>query len=264
MEVLGFLINLLFPPRCGICGKPADQSGLCEECRKRYLHELFEKFPVCTNSPAECVCGTEFFRHTRTVIAGKGCCALCWYKSRISYHDDNRTTEQMIWGLKNRGMFAEFFADELCRCLKNLFEEAGMSLDGWILTYIPRSLEKYAECGVDQSREIGRRLARKLGIRFERIFERNDGREQKSLSAAERLKNAEDSLVIRENRVIPDGRYLLLDDIITSGATMETAAKLLYFYGAGAVYPVSVARTMPKNIRNTNFNCENNIKETML
>lgn len=264
MGALDFFINLLFPPRCGICGKPSDAVGLCEDCRSRYLRELFEKCPECGNFPSECVCGADFLTHTRTVIGGWGYCALCWYKSRTNYPEEDRITERMIWELKNRGLFAEFFACELSRCLENLFRRDGLTPDEWILTYIPRSAEKYAECGVDQSREIGRRLAKKLGIRFERLFDRDEGREQKHLNAAERLENAEDSLVLREKKVIQGGKYLLLDDIITSGATMEAAAKLLYFHGAGSVYPIAVARTMPKKHRHTTHTCENNIKETML
>lgn len=264
MRGLDFILDLLFPPRCAVCRNPSDHSGLCGECRNRYLRELFEKCPECGKDPSECVCGSEFLVHTRTEIGGKKCCALCWYKSRTNYPDEDRVTERMIWELKNHGMFAEFFAGELCRCMKNLFERGNLSFDGWMLAYIPRSAEKFAECGVDQSREIGRRLAKKLEIPFAELFEREEGREQKHLNAAERLENAENSLRIREDRLIPGGKYLLLDDIITSGATMETAAKLLYFHGAGAVYPIATARNMPKSRHHTNHNCENNIKETML
>lgn len=246
MGVLDFLVNILFPPHCLICGNPTDGNGLCEDCRGMYLRELFEKCPVCGKSPSDCTCGTQFLAHTRTSIGTKRYCALCWYRSRTNGRDDERVTERMIYGLKNRGLFAEFFAEELYRSLKNLFEAAGETMDGWTLTYTPRSAEKYMECGVDQSEEIGRRLAKKLGIRFVRLFDREKGREQKHLTAKERMENAEDSLVIRETKIVPGAKYLLLDDIITSGATMETAAKLLYFHGAAAVFPVAVARTMPK------------------
>lgn len=246
MRILGFFLNILFPPRCQICGKNAGSSELCEDCRGRYLTELFEKCPICGLSPMACTCGTEFLTHTRTIVGGSAYCALCWYKSKTNYPDENRITEQMLYNLKNRGMFADFFAGELSRCLLNQFQKGGESLDGWILTCIPRSTEKFMECGVDQSEEIGRRLAKRLEIRFEWLFDRDEGREQKHLNAQQRMENAENSLIIRKKKVEPGGKYLLLDDIITSGATMETAAKLLYFHGAGAVLPVSVARTMPK------------------
>jgi len=243
MGVFAFLVNLLFPPKCPVCGKPADQSGLCEDCRGKYLRELFEKCPVCGKSPSECTCGAGFLSHTRTSLGGTGYCALCWYRTDGG---DDRVTERMIYQLKNRGLLADFFAAELSRCLKSLMEREGERPEEWIVTYTPRSTEKYMEFGVDQSEEIGRRLAKQLGCGFRRLFDRDEGEEQKKLNAAERLENAEKSLLIREDQVVPGGKYLLLDDIITSGATMETAAKLLYFHGAGAVYPVAAARTMPK------------------
>ncbi len=243
MGVFNFLVNLLFPPKCPICGKPTGENGLCENCRNQYLQELFEKCPVCGKSPAYCVCGAGFLSHTRTTLGGTGYCVLCWYRTD---GDENRVTERMIYQLKQRGMFADFFAGELSRCLKALFEREEEAPENWILTYTPRSAEKYEEYGVDQSEEIGRRTAKRLGCGFQQLFDRNEGVEQKKLNAAERLENAEHSLEIRKDRITSGGKYLLLDDIITSGATMETAAKLLYFHGAGAVYPVAVARTMPK------------------
>lgn len=243
MGILSFLVNLLFPSVCPLCGKASENGGLCTSCHERYLAELFEKCPVCGKAPSDCVCGAGFLAHTRTVLGGSSYCALCWYRTD---GDENRVTERMIWQLKKRGMFADFFAGELGRCLKMRFSAEGETPDGWILTYTPRSAKKYLKYGVDQSEEIGCRLAKHLGIPFQPLFERNEGLEQKHLNARERMENAEDSLVIRKQKVVKGGKYLLLDDIITSGATMETAAKLLYFHGAGAVYPVAVARTMPK------------------
>lgn len=243
MDVFEFLVNLLFPPKCPICGKPAEESGLCGGCRGKYLRELFEKCPVCGALPSGCTCGAGFLDHTRTMLGGTGYCALCWYRTDVG---DERVTERMIYQLKNRGLLADFFAEELSRCLKSLLEREGEDPRDWIVTYTPRSYEKYMQTGVDQSEEIGRRLAKKLGCGFARLFDRDEGMEQKKLNAAERLENAENSLVIRADKVVPGGKYLLLDDIITSGATMATAAKLLYFHGAGAVYPAAVARTMPK------------------
>lgn len=247
MNLFTFLVNLLFPSRCPICGKPADENGLCADCLGKYLRELFEKCPVCEKSPSECICGAGFLSHTRTTLGGSGYCALCWYRTD---GDEDRVTERMIYQLKNRGLLADFFAGELSRCLKTLFEREGERPEDWILTYTPRSAEKYMEYGVDQSEEIGRRLAKYLGCGFQRLFERTDGLEQKHLNAVQRLENAENSLRIRKNKITPGGKYLLLDDIITSGATMEAAAKLMYFHGASAVYPVAAARTMPK-IRET-------------
>lgn len=243
MRLFDTLLNLLFPMKCAVCGKPADESGLCGDCREKYLRELFEKCPVCGNSPSDCICGAGFLEHTGTSLGGTGYCALCWYRTD---GDEGRVTERMIYQLKNRGLLADFFASELSRCLKILMEKEGENPENWIVAYTPRSYEKYMETGVDQSEEIGRRLAKRLGCGFRRLFDRTEGEEQKHLNAAERLANAENSLEIRAQKVVPGGKYLLLDDIITSGATMETAAKLLYFYGAGAVYPVAVARTMPK------------------
>lgn len=150
----------------------------------------------------------------------------------------------MILSLKDRGAFGDYFATMLAREIKSLFERGGGDLTEWIITYPPRSAEKYSEKGFDQSEEIARKIAKKLGVKFSTTFSRtNHGSEQKNLCATDRFSNAETSLVPIRERIRKGGKYIVFDDIITTGATIETMSKHLYFLGAEAVFPVSIART---------------------
>ncbi|MBQ4353767.1 MAG: ComF family protein, partial [Clostridia bacterium] len=108
----------------------------------------------------------------------------------------------------------------------------------------------------DQSEEIAAILALQLHIPLERLFGRRHGEEQKMLNHAQRQENAEDSLILIRQPA-ENGKYLLLDDIITSGATMEAAARQLRFAGASALFPVAAARSMPKSRKNEEEMIEN-------
>ena len=243
MNVFERLINFLIPSNCMICGKRTDGGELCNECSGEFIRESFLKCESCGKPAAKCECGADFTAHTRTKIGGRGFIALTFYKSKATQAAE-RTTERMIYALKNKGTFAEYFSTLLAGEIRSAFSKDGTDLSEWTVTYPPRSQGKFNRMGFDQSEEIARRLAKKLGVSFSETFTRTDeGEEQKNLRARERYLNAEESRVPIKKNIIKGGKYIIFDDIITSGATVETMAKHLYFAGADSVFPVTVART---------------------
>lgn len=240
------LLNFVCPPTCAYCGK--DSSGLtelCTDCTAAYFRERHMLCPKCGNTAVNCACDCDFSRITRTVISGKSHVSLTFYTGSQAAYDNDRITERMILQMKDTGRFARFFADELAGEIERLFESSEISLDGWILTYTPRSIENFMKTGVDQSEEVTRYLAQRLGIPYKQTFIKVQGNEQKTLNAEDRMVNASATLVPRRRAIEEGGKYLLVDDIITSGATVMAAARHLYFCGAAEVFPVSVARKLP-------------------
>lgn len=254
MSILQTITDLLYPPTCAFCGNKADiHRTLCRECYAEFVREKVERCPICGKTAKDCKCGCDFLTHTRTEIADRRFLTLTFYKSyrRFGMADgnncttENRLTEKMIFRLKEKCAFADFFAAELSREIKKVFESDGEELSDWIITYAPRSEDNLVKYGFDQSEEIARKVSRILGIKFKKTFFRDRGDIQKTLNAEERLTNAEDSIFADERKIESGGKYLLFDDIITSGATIMTVSRNLYFHGAVKVFPISIARTMP-------------------
>ena len=246
MSFIGKVIDFLFPHSCEICGNAAcDGRPICADCRGKFVRECFGHCPICGKTAQNCTCGADFTGATGTTLGGRAFFSLTFYKSEKDYGESDRVTEKLIFGLKEHGRFASLLAEEMSRGLYALFAESGENPKDWIITYPPRSTEKFYSLGFDQSEVLAEKLARLLGCGMQRTLVRG-GRsaEQKLLDKSGRAKNAESTLVpIRRN--IKDGaKYILLDDIITSGATVAASAELLYDCGAAAVFPVSVARTM--------------------
>lgn len=238
-------LDVICPPTCSLCQNPTESaSELCGECMAKYLTERGTKCPKCKNPVNLCVCGCDFSRITKTVIGDRTHISLSFYESSRVARDEGRITEQMILRLKSHGSFARFFSDMLCAELEELFARADISLDDWILTYPPRSVHNFVKYGFDQSKEVTGYMARRLGIRCVKTFTKADGDEQKSLTASERADNAATTLIPIKKAVQNGGKYLLFDDIITSGSTITTAARHLYFCGAATVFPISIARTI--------------------
>lgn len=240
-------LDLLCPPVCAFCGKKSSgKLELCIDCAAKYLHERQMSCPCCGQTVEFCNCNCDFPHISRTTVGGKTHMSLTFYTGAQEARENDRITEQMILSLKDRGYYAKFFAHELAGELEQLFKHSEYTLDDWILTYPPRSIHNFMKYGLDQSEEVTKHLARQLGIPWKKTFSKEDGSEQKTLSAEERAVNAAETLVPRKNAIVKGGKYLLFDDIITSGATVMAAARHLYFCGAAEVFPVSIARTLPR------------------
>ena len=246
------LLSLLFPPVCGLCGNKAQRDGLCGECRAACARDAFLKCPRCGRTADRCFCGEDFARGLPDMPdapGGRKLYALTFYipDNRRAEGEERRTADAMILRLKEDGSFADFFAGELARELGALLGRQGGNPGDWIVTWCPRSPEKFMKTGFDQGEEVSRRLAARLGIRAESLLIRTDlSEEQKRLGQAERKRNAETSLGVRRKKIRPGMKILLFDDILTTGSTVKTSAELLYAAGADAVFPVLIAKTLPR------------------
>ena len=250
MKKQGFgarLLSLLFPRVCALCGDPAPDGELCGSCRRKYAAGTFLRCPRCGRHADRCLCGAEFSAALRTRLAGRAFLVLNFYipADRLGEEHAGRVTERMILALKRRGTFSAFFAEECARQTALLLGEAGERPEDWILTYAPRSPGKFAEVGFDQGEEVARRMAELLGCPFVRSLARTSSSEQKTLGADARRENAREGFVLRRRAVREGGKYLLFDDVITTGATVAAAAELLRKAGAAEVFPVAAARTYP-------------------
>ncbi len=93
---------------------------------------------------------------------------------------------------------------------------------------------------------VGGHLARRMGWPFDPLVLRR-GRErvpQAGLRRADRQRNVEDAFRVPRGKVSP-ARVLLLDDVLTSGATARAAASALKSAGADHIVVVTIARAFP-------------------
>jgi predicted amidophosphoribosyltransferase len=108
-----------------------------------------------------------------------------------------------------------------------------------VVTWAPTSGERRRRRGVDQAELVARRLARQIGLPCRPMLRRLAGDPQTGRSRAERLSGPQ--FVARP--LAPARRVLLVDDVVTTGATLRAAAAALQQAGAALVVPVAVAAT---------------------
>lgn len=206
--------------RCPICSNPILKSEVvCSDCSKQLDSECFDSFmdrcPVCCYprvAPVyRCgICRGEEGKAFRIYPVAR-------YDGKLSY--------SIIDGLKFHGLkqFAPVAALYLNRALDSL-DPAGTAL----IVPVPCSSARLEEFGFDHMLEVCKALKRPY---LPLLANRSSGVQQKTLDKAHRLENAEGKYRINDQmkdiESLKEHRIIVVDDIITTMSTMNSALKCL-------------------------------------
>lgn len=259
MRIGRFFFNLLFPPKCISCHSLYQRDILdpceapfCEKCRLEWEKE---KTAVCANCGKEllrCDCSTGRLEKAGIATSLK----LVFYQGER----DSVGKRSVLYLKRNRNRRAfDFFAEQLSFPIKRYLREKGIDEDKALFCYVPRAHKSAEAYGLDQADRLCRALSRRLGIPFAPLFCRSGvgSADQKTLTARERERNAQALFCVNE-RLLPIlneiACVILVDDVITTGASVSACARLLKNRYSGEIVAVSLARTplarkrMPKRM----------------
>ena len=209
-----YLLSLLFPPRCIFCGGvlPHGSGDTCAACAK--------KLPY-----------VEDGNILRKI--GKYTCAVTFYYEGV--------VKRAILALKFQGCFhrADRLAAYLARTIAHHLEGEFDTV-----TYVPIHPLRRLRRGYDQSRLLAEAVGRLLGIKAEKTIGkiRNNPPQSSVKTPAERRANVLGAYVLRPGADVRGKRVLLVDDVVTSGATLSSCAKVLHQAGAEEVWCVTLAQ----------------------
>ena len=113
-----------------------------------------------------------------------------------------------------------------------------------VICYVPTTPSRIRVRGYDQSRLIAKHLASSMGLNFSPLIQRRANSRQLGASREDRIKQAKVAFGINQRYEIKDKNFLLVDDVTTSGATIESIAKLLKKAGAKEVNAVVFAQAI--------------------
>lgn len=237
--------DLLFPPKCLICSDTtvAGKSEICDSCLSRWRSLTAAKCPRCGKTAERCRC--NFLCLGDVKCAG----ALFFYDYTDSELADGK---RLIYTLKRSRdrRIARFLARETAAMLLKYCISEEIDPRGALVTAAPRSDDAVREYGFDHGAQLAHLTAYYIGAQYESLFVNKGGIVQKNLSAANRRNNAEEAIALSGN--IPPGKIcILIDDVITTGATLGVCANLLCSNGATDVICATVAaarnKTVPAN-----------------
>lgn len=223
------LLDLLYPPVCMICGKLlAGKTGLCPECRNK-LRWIDGSRCMCCGKPLT-DSGEEYCpdcrKNRRAFDAGIG---VFPYRNCI---------RKAVLDLKNNGKKEN--AAFLGACMAASVGPLLLSWQPQCLVPIPLDPSKRNSRGYNQASLLADAVGKCLHIpvREDLLYRKSSLREQKRLHRFSRKRNMEGIFAVHAQR-IPD-RILVVDDIYTTGSTLDAAARELKRAGAKKVYFVTV------------------------
>lgn len=236
MGLADFLKRLFFPEKCVYCGKMPEKEGsaFCKSCRTEYDKAKFSLCPSCHRPHCRCCC-TPPCAHPDVFL----------YLSVIPYKEHS-PGGRAILTVKNR-------KDR--RALALLGRDMAVSLqNGCILkedalvTYAPRNKKAVLETGTDQAKELAAIVAEQCNLPQRSLLVHAGGKgQQKERSMDMRIVSAQQSYQIIPSCPPLNGRQVIIvDDILTSGATITTCARILKNAGAGQIICLTAGRTLAK------------------
>ncbi|MCL2850917.1 MAG: ComF family protein [Firmicutes bacterium] len=136
----------------------------------------------------------------------------------------------------NDGLTAEAFAP---------FMQRNINITDYdIIIPIPLSKSRQRQRGYNQAQVIADYVIKEKTPPFRKdiLFKTKKTTPQENMTTKERLENQKDAYVIKEENAVKNLRILLIDDVITSGATTNEAASILIKHGAKYVDILAIAR----------------------
>ncbi len=225
------LLNILYPRRCPICEKLLfrDEALICRSCA-RSLPFAREPLCVCCGKPVgsdeqllcpDCEIHPHIYNEGRAVfLYEKGVRASI---NRLKFF--------------NRREYVPFYS----LCLSMLLHEKNMYWHAQCLAPIPMHPKKRAQRGFDQAALLATGLSRISGLPVlnDLLVRKRYTASSKKLGRTARRKNLRGVFCVRQGLQVPES-VILIDDIYTTGATMDEAALALRRAGVKRIYFLTV------------------------
>lgn len=219
------VVDLMFPPRCALCR--SEGAFICDRCTATLPRADGDRCDRCWLP----------LRYGRCFACEGYEPAFEALRSCFSYGGG---VHDLVHALKFKRQSA--LAEPLGRFLAETIEEHALEADA--VVPVPLHTMRRRDRGFDQALLLAREAVKNTKLPVIEALERrtNTPAQARSMDAKARRLNVRDAFSLRPGRDI-DGRTLLLvDDVATTGATLDACARVLLAGGAASVLAVTVAR----------------------
>lgn len=238
-------LDLLFPPKCTVCRCAVRKNiGMCGDCLKLFEKAERKRCGLCLKQARNCSCRPMLLTDTDK-FGDKNLISLMYLAPPDSTAIEDKLVRKFIYRFKRHHDRASvgFTSRILSREFLLLLKTQNGYTDEWIITNPPRSKEQKLLYGFDHASELAKSISKMTGIVYCSCFRRKTNKMQKTLNAFQRKANADKAYEIIDKSVFENKKILIVDDVITTGATINACARLLKENGADSVFPMCIART---------------------
>lgn len=206
-----YILSILYPVRCPGCGEIIHpEEKFCDDCKAQFSFIKIRQHKN-KNNRFDSLVSVFYYKDTAKRMM-----------LRYKFH-----------GKKNiHKIMSEYMLKE--------FEENYASINFDYITYVPMSVTEYMERGFNQTKLLAKDISEKTEIKCERLLRKMRKTEhQMNLSAKERALNLKDCF--KPTKKIKGKTVLLVDDIKTTGTTLNECSKVLRKAGAKEIYCITFA-----------------------
>lgn len=200
---------------CFCCGKELfdnDGSNLCSKCKEQ-IFPLENTFSTYGNLPTYSYC--HYDELARSIV--------------LDAKDNDKP----------------YFAHLMAHFMAKVIVDNNLEFD--FITYVPTGKKNYRKRGYDYIKILAKTLSKLVNSTVVTTLTKGiDVVDQTLVPRQDRYKNVNNSFVINQKVNVKDKKILILDDIVTSGATLNTCAQELIKYGAYSVTALTFSRAVAR------------------
>lgn len=232
-----FLLDLIYPRFCLGCKK--EGAYLCDDCRS--LLDICE-FNYCLCSQPKIISPWQF----------SGKCEKCQNKKLAGLYfalpyKENQLTKKLIYQFKYKPYLKDLAKTLASILIEHFVVTKKNTNEIWqnsALVPVPLAKNKFKERGYNQSEELAKELSKVLQIPVisNNLVKIKSTTSQMELKKTEREKNLENAFKIKNPEKFSEKKIFLVDDVYTTGSTMEECAKILKNSGVKTVWGIAIAR----------------------
>ena len=209
------ILDLIYPPVCGICGK-LDKNSICKAC-ENILNRYFE-------------IRIEEYNEEK------------YYKKHIYFFMYEGNIRRLILNYKfnEKPYLYKTFVNFLIK--KEKIFEIIKSYD--IILPVPISKKRYKQRGYNQTELITRKISKltQLQLVEKCLYKQKNNVPQSTLNKENRIHNVKDAYKIKNSRIIKNKKIILFDDIYTTGSTANECSKILKKSEAKEIIVMTLAK----------------------
>jgi len=238
-KIKDFLLELFFPIFCLGCQK--EGTYLCEDCKATLEISGFQ-YCLCNKNPLKI--NLELNKY--------GKCNRCTNKKLSGLYfalayKESTLTRKLIHQFKYQPYIKDL-AKTLALLLAEHFLISGSNKkDVWqnsVLVPVPLDRKKLKNRGYNQAEELSKELSKILQIPVfsDVLIKTKTTKSQIELSGKEREQNLKNAFMVKNPSAIAQGKVFLVDDVYTTGSTMEECARILKENFTKEIWGITIAR----------------------
>lgn len=221
---------LLLTKKCKYCNTLITKNEeLCDDCKEHLPRISGEKCKFCGAGKDRCNC-----KKHRMNFDG--------ITSPFYYENGVKQGLQLL-KFNYKSHLAKAFAEDMAECVKKDFKDINFDF----ICLVPFSAEQTSERSYNQSELLAEALSKRLEIPIENVLVKLfDVKTQHNMATMQRKGNVHGIYDIKEDFSVKGKVILLVDDIMTTGETLNNCALILKIRGAESVHCVTAALTVKK------------------